>query len=141
MDQAAAQVTQDTSLSLIPNTYEVRNRSIAVSFSSTSITGKPLMRYKDREREVNAIGDEIRQVETEIGTMVTITLEPDADAGSLLFTLVVPRAVVQSINSSVRISTVGIITRSRLPPRLPTNTQRQTYAVERLTGTASIVVS
>ena len=35
-------------------------------------------------------GEEIRQVESEIGTLVSITLEPDADAGSLIFTSLRP---------------------------------------------------
>ena len=47
------------------NTFTLENRRICVSFSATSITGQPLVHYKDRQHEVNARGDEIRLEETE----------------------------------------------------------------------------
>lgn len=124
-----------------PNLFELSNRRISVSFSATSITGDPLLHFKDRQHEVSVRGEEIRQVETEVGTLVTITLEPDADAGSLLFTLVIPRAVLQSPGATLAIATQGIYTRSRLPPRLPANVQLQTSDVVELKGTASFIVS
>jgi hypothetical protein len=125
---------------LPPNLFELRNRRITVSFSATSITGEPLMNFKDRQHEVSVRGEEIRQVETEVGTLVTITLEPDADAGSLLFTLVIPRAVVTSVGATLGIVTQGFYTRSR-HPRLPANVQLQTSEVVELKGTASFIMS
>jgi len=124
-----------------PNQFELRNRRISVSFSATSITGDPLMHFQDRRHEVSVRGEEIRQVETEVGTLVTITLEPDADAGALLFTLVIPRVVLATPNATQPIETQGIYTRSRLPPRLPASVQLQTSDVVELKGTASFVVS
>jgi hypothetical protein len=142
MDPAIAQPTAaPTPRGITPNTFELANRRITVSFSATSITGDPLMHYKDRQREVNARGDEIHQVETEIGTLVTITLEPDADAGSLLFTLVIPRAVLTSAGVELPIATQGLYTRNRLYPRLPASVQLQTSDVVELKGTATFVVS
>ncbi|WP_225410259.1 hypothetical protein [Stigmatella hybrida] len=123
------------------NTFAVRNRRISVTFSATSITGEPLLHYRDGQREVSARGDDIRQAETEIGTLVSITLEPDADAGALLFTVLIPRVSLAAALSSQALSTVGFLTRSRLPPRLPANVQLQTYEVEALKGTATFVTS
>ncbi|WP_224363453.1 hypothetical protein [Hyalangium versicolor] len=123
------------------NTFNVQNRRISVSFSATSITGDPLFHYKDREREVNARGDDIRQVETEIGTLVTITLRPDADAGALLFTLLVPRVVLASPVYEQAITTQGFFTRSQLIPHILASAQLQTTDVVELKGTASFVVS
>jgi hypothetical protein len=142
MDPAIAQPTPD----IIPrpveaNMYELRNRTVSVSFSATSITGDPLMHYKDRQREVNARGDEIRIVETEIGTLASITLEPDADAGSLIFSVIIPRVVLTPRGGEQPIVTQAIYTRSRLPPRLPASVQLQTYDVVKLKGSASFVVS
>jgi hypothetical protein len=91
---------------------------------------------------VNARGDDIRQVETEIGTLVTVTLEPDADAGSLLFTVLIPRARLEGVGSELRISTEGIITRSRFPfSPAPQNDQLQEYKSLMMTGRATFVVS
>jgi hypothetical protein len=142
MDSATAQTTAAVApQGIAPNLFELRNRRISVSFSATSITGQPLVNYKDRHHEVSARGDEIRQEDTEIGKLVTITLEPDADAGALLFTLLIPRAVLSAPIVEQPIETVGVFTRSRLPPRLPASAQLQTYDVVQLKGTASFIVS
>jgi hypothetical protein len=141
MDTAIAQNPTVVPPVIAANTFMVRNRRISVAFSATSITGQPLMQFKDRKHEVSVRGDEIRVVETEIGTLVTITLEPDADAGGLLFTLVVPRVVLASPQGEQTVATQGFYTRSRLIPRLPANVQLQTYDAEELRGSASFVVS
>lgn len=126
--------------SLTPNQYTLVGRGVRIDYSSTSITGDPLLHYKDATHEVNARGQEIRQEETEIGTLVTITLEPDADAGSLLLTVMIPRAQLQSASGQVSISTQALRTRSRFA-RLPANAQLQTYTVIPVRGSATFVVS
>ncbi|ADO71873.1 hypothetical protein [Stigmatella aurantiaca] len=142
MDQVTAEpAVSPAPRSLVANTFSLRNRRISVTFSATSITGAPLLHYQDRQREVNARGEDIRQVVTEIGTVVSITLEPDADAGSLIFSVLIPRVSLTATGSTQAVSTVGFLTRSRLPPRLPVNVQLQTYEQETLNGSATFVVS
>ena len=142
MDTAIAQPTVIVAPQQVPpNLYNLRNRRISVSFSATSISGDPLLHFKDREHEVSLRGDDIRQEETELGTLVTFTLEPDADAGALLFTLIIPRAVLRTPGAPVNIVTQGLYTRSRLPPRLPATAQLQTNEVVELKGTGSFVIS
>ena len=122
----------------MPNMFELLGRGVAIHYSTTSFTGDPRLHYQDSCREVNASGDEIRQEETELGTLVTITLEPDADAGSLLFTVVIPRARVDGPEREVRLETHGFLTRSRFS-RLPTDAQLQTYIAVPLRGRATLV--
>jgi hypothetical protein len=141
MHTAVAQNPTVVAPTIAANTFMLHNRRISVAFSATSITGQPLVQFKDRQHEVSVRGDEIRVVETEIGTLVTITLEPDADAGGLLFTLLVPRVVLASANAEQTVATQGFYTRSRLFPRLPASAQLQTYDVQELRGSASLVVS
>jgi hypothetical protein len=126
---------------LVPNHFELRNERISISFSATSLTGAPLLHFTDGRHDVSARGEEIRAERTEIGTLVTVTLMPDADAGALLFTLLIPRIVLRSRSASQVIDTQGLYTRNRLPPRLPIGAQLQTYEVEELRGTATFVVS
>jgi hypothetical protein len=142
MDTAIAQTPSTVAPPIFTaNTFTLRSRRVSVTYSATSITGQPLMYFRDRQREMSVRGEEIRQVETEIGTMVTITLEPDADAGGLLFTLIVPRVVLATPGVEQTVVTQGIYTRSRLPPRLPASVQLQTYEAVELKGSASLVVS
>lgn len=142
MDSATVQTTAAVApQGIAPNLFELHNRRISVSFSATSITGQPLLNYKDRHHEVSARGDEIRQEDTELGKLVTITLEPDADAGALLFTVLIPRVVLAAPRAEQPIESVGVFTRSRLPPRLPGGAQLQTYDVVQLSGDASLIVS
>ncbi len=122
----------------VPNMFELLGRGVSIHFSTTSFTGDARLHYQDSCREVNASGEEIRQEETELGTLVTVTLEPDADAGSLLFTVVIPRARVDGPEREVRIETQGFLTRSRIA-RLPTDAQLQTYIAVPLRGRASLV--
>jgi hypothetical protein len=101
------------------------------------------MSYQDSKRQVRARGKEIRQEQTELGTLVTLTLEPDADAGQLNFTLLVPRAVIGNTVNAVRLITEGIITRTMLPPRLAiaSGRQLQTYRMVRMMGQGNFIVS
>lgn len=142
MEAAPAQPIPATpSEPLVPNQFELLGRGISVTFSSTSFTGQPLLHYEDGCHEVNARGDDIRQVETELGTLVTVTLEPDADAGELLLTLLIPRAQLEGVGDEVRISTEAILTRSRLPRGPAANVQLQMYMVVALRGRATFVIS
>lgn len=123
------------------NMFKLQGKDISITYSATSITGQPLLHYKDRSHDVNVRGKEIRQVEAEIGTLVSITLEPDAGAGALLFTLVVPRVTLTSVGGEQAIKTVGLTTRNRMPPRLLACAQIQTYDAVDLKGSATFVVS
>ena len=125
---------------IVPNQYVLGGKGVRVEYSATSITGDPLLHYRDATHDVNARGDEIRRQETEIGTLVTVTLEPDADAGSLLLTVVIPRAQLQDTGGEVPIITNAVLTRSRFA-RLPADAQLQLYRVVPLRGSATFVVS
>ncbi|WNG23731.1 hypothetical protein F0U62_06590 [Cystobacter fuscus] len=125
---------------LTPNQYVLGGKGVRVEYSATSITGDPLLHYRDATHEVNARGEEIRQQETELGTLVTVTLEPDADAGALLLTVIIPRAQLRDTGGEVQIVTNAVLTRSRFP-RLPADAQLQSYRFLSLRGVATFVVS
>lgn len=123
-----------------PNNFVLHSEDAQVSFSESGFTGEPRLHYRDSDRELDASGEEIRQVKTELGKLVTITLAPERDGGKLLFTLLVPRALVSSATKSVGISTQGIITHS-LTLRMATSsgTQLQTYRIMQLEGAGQLV--
>lgn len=141
MDQVEPIAQRAAVSSVSPNQFELRGKDVQVNFSSTSITGQPLMQYRDRRRQVNARGDEIRQVDVGIGTLVTIELQSNAaDAGGILFSVLIPNALITGGDRSVKIRTLGITTRT--PGfSIPSTRQLETYTEVDLTGEGTFVVS
>ena len=64
-----------------------RHKDILISYTTTSIAGKPIFNFTDSEGTRNFTGDEIRTQNTEIGTMVTVTLKLTVDTGNTTLTL------------------------------------------------------
>ncbi|WP_375769280.1 hypothetical protein NR798_47705 [Archangium gephyra] len=141
MDQMETVTQRPAASSVAPNQFELRGKDVRVSFSSTSITGEPLMQYRDRRRQVSARGDEIRQVDVGIGTLVTIVLQSNAaDAGGILFSVLIPNALLTGGDTRVSIRTLGITTRT--PGFIaPSTRQLETYTEVNLTGEGTFVVS
>ena len=138
MDQIEAPQAQAI-VTRTANHYVLRGGEVHVSFSATSITGDPLLDYRDRHHQVSARGKEIQQVDLGIGTLVTIVLEPNADAGALLFSVVIPPARLVGTDQTVPIHTVGITTRTA--GFILNTAQLDNYSVDKLSGTADFIVS
>jgi hypothetical protein len=63
---------------------------IHVNYTSSSITGTPRVSYQDAELDLSFEGDEITRIQTQLGEVVTVTLENSVDAFIRTFTLIVP---------------------------------------------------
>jgi hypothetical protein len=63
---------------------------IRINYSSTSISGVPLVSYNDADLDLNFQNDEITRIQTAQGELVTVTLDNVVDAFTRTFTLVVP---------------------------------------------------
>ena len=140
MDQALAQpAARGSELPAEPNLCELRSHNgVSINYSASSITGEPTFQYKDRQREISRRGKEIRRIETEIGTLVTVTLQLTVDAGSTDVTVLLPRTRLPDSHEA-RISTVAIVTANRTPSRPNPSGQLQKYSVLKLNGTARLV--
>jgi hypothetical protein len=85
-------------------------------------------------------GDEIHQIDTEIGQQVTVIIEQISDLRTVTFTLLLP-----TINLDERESrffrTIGIITthRTSIGGPDPVKGTLQTYRLKELKGTAQLV--
>lgn len=121
-----------------PNIFELKGQGISISYYATSISGEPLFHYKDSHRDVRRSGTDIRRVETEIGTLVTVTIQMTVDAGATDFTLLVPRVKMPNTTKE-QVSTWGITTHNRTA-FLPGPAQLQTYAAVNLSGNAQFVL-
>jgi|ERR1041385_3872538 hypothetical protein len=128
-----------TSPQRVPNLFQVHGRHLHVTFSTTSINGQPRFTYQDAHGSQSFEGDAIRSVESEIGTLVTVTIARTVDSGSTSFTLLVPNVNLDQ-DISVPITTEGITTihRFSIVPAF-NHGQTEIYRVDPLRGTASLV--
>lgn len=113
---------------------------IRINYSRSSITGVPLLSYKDAELDLNFQGD-ITRIQTSMGELVTVTLETIPDAFTRTFTLVVP-AIRVVRGEQAEFNTLAVETSDRsgafVPPPGAAGVL-QTYQVYQLRGSAQHV--
>lgn len=122
-----------------PNLYELSGDGIQITYSTTSITGQPVLTYHDATQAKTFNGDAIKAEDSAIGTLVTVFLTLILDGPSTSFTMVVPH-VRLSGPEVASISTDGITTLHRSSIAGPARGQIEVYTVHALTGTARFVV-
>ena len=114
---------------------------IHINYSSSSITGVPLLSYKDAELDLNFQDQDITRVDTALGELVTVTLEDVADAFTRTITLIVPAIRVAS-GEQAEFTTLAIETTDRsgafVPPPGPAGVL-QTYLVHQVRGSGQHV--
>ena len=92
-----------------PNLYQLSGKGIQVTYSTTSISGKPLFNYHEGSVVKNFSGDEIQTAETILGNLVTVFIIRTVNSGSTTFTLLIPSVNLPASNSA-HIATEGITT-------------------------------
>ena len=123
-----------------PHLFQLAGGYTQITYSTTSITGQPQFHYQDQQRDISVTGEDIRSLETEIGTLVTVTLEVISDLHTLTVSLLVPQINLNEGDESP-LSTPAILTTHRTSIGGPglVEGQVQTYEVVALEGTASLV--
>jgi hypothetical protein len=132
-----AQTQVDAAALVDANLFEI-SAPIRVAYSSSSITGTPLLSYHDTAGQLDFRGEEITRLGTSWGELVTVTIEHVPDAFIRTFTLIVPTIRVAP-GADSEFETLGIETTDRsgafvLAP-CPSGVL-QTYRVHQLHGTA-----
>jgi hypothetical protein len=114
---------------------------IAVHYSRTSITGRPLLTYRDTEHDLSFSGEDITRTDTPIGELVTVTLDNVPDAFVRTFTLIVPLIRLQK-GDEVEFAALGVVTTDRsgafVPPPGPAGVL-QSHQVHQLSGVARLL--
>jgi hypothetical protein len=129
---SAAVTTQE------PNQYDLNGSGIHVTYATTSLGGQPQLTYQDPQQVRQFSGDEIRTVNSDLGTLVSVTTILTPDAGSTTFTVLIPRVQLQN-RQPAHIVTLGIATMHRFTIGPPLVGQLDTYRSVRLTGTAAVI--
>jgi hypothetical protein len=123
-----------------PNNFQLSGNAIHISYTTTSIDGKPHFSYHDAFRSLSFTGDEIETVETALGHVVSVRIVQTIDSGSTSFSVLIPRINIEP-NQHARVRTEGITTihRFSLIPAV-NHGQLDQYTVTPLHGSASFLV-
>ena len=122
-----------------PNLYELRGEGLAVTYSTTSIDGKPRLTFKKRRQTLSFSGDEITSLETNIGTLVSVAIARVPDKGFTTFSALLP-AIQLTGSGKQSFRTIGIMTVTATTIAGPAKGVQQTYKSVPLRGSAQKVV-
>jgi len=118
------------------NLFELSRDNIQVTYSSTSMAGTPLFNYRDGSINRLFSGEEIRCVRTEIGDLLTVTLEQILDLRMVTFTLILPVVNVLPASVGTHIRVPGITTTTHTSIAGSVLGPQKTYSLVNLEGTA-----
>lgn len=122
-----------------PNQFDLSGHGVQITFSSTSFAGQPLFGYQGALGSHTAQGDQIRTQESELGTLVSVTLVPSVDAQTVCFTVVLP-SINLAGQEEQSFKTIAIQTTHAGPDTVRVGA-RERYEVFHLHGTAKFIVS
>ena len=89
-----------------PNLYTLSGKHIHITYSTSGFDAKPHFNYQDPQQTLNFSGDEIRSVETDVGTIVSVTIRLTVDTGGSTFSVLLPHVNIPG-EQSVPIRTVA----------------------------------
>jgi hypothetical protein len=124
----------------LPNQYDLRGRGVTISYSVTSISGKPLLTFKKGKQTLNFSGDEIGVLDTIIGSLVTVTIARTVDRGFTTFSFLLPSIQLTSPSARQTFHTIGITTVHKTTIAGPIKGVQQSYKSLQLRGTARPLV-
>jgi hypothetical protein len=118
-----------------------KNKDVHISYSTDSITGKPIFNYEDLKDAYSFTGDEIRTQKTTIGTLVMVILKSVPDLNAITLTLLVP--AINLYGSAQEFKSIAILTTCKTTKGGESLVKGivQSYRVIDLQGTANIVMS
>ena len=109
--------------------------------SGPIISGKteagPKMEYTGEEGNFTFSGNQLESVDSPLGSLISVTLRPNVDAGALIFTLVLPKVSEAQGSKTESFKTFGVKTKTR--GFVASAGADRTYTVLHLQGVAEIV--
>lgn len=124
------------------NLFDVESCGVAINYAKSSLTGDPRLSYTDKDRSLSFVGEEIRVEETEIGNLVTVTIDSTPDLETLTVTMLVPAVNVALGTPLEDFETLIIFTTHRTSIGGPylVDGQLKTYKCMSVEGTAQHVL-
>ena len=121
-----------------PNMYSFAGTGMSISYTTTSIDGKPRLSLKMGGKTVNFSGAQITTSDSALGTLVTVYTMRTIDGPSQSLTIVLP-GVRLPANNRQAVTAIAILTNHR-GVMIPMPGQLSTSKVVSLRGTATSVM-
>lgn len=122
-----------------PDLFQLTGSHIHITYTTSSIDGTPTMTYQDPYQGMAFSEDEIRTVECDLGTVVSVTLRMTIDAGSTSLSVLIPRVrIAHGTISAIHTECVTTMHRFSVIPN--SIGQLDAYHVVPLHGTAQFAV-
>jgi len=86
-------------------------------------------------------GSQIRRLDTEIGTLVTVTTQMSIDTGSTSYSVLIPAITLTAASDQRSFTTDSVITSHTGPNSVPSTGVHETYQFIPMKGQATFVVS
>jgi hypothetical protein len=120
--------------------YQLGGNHLHVTYVTSGLDGQPTMSYQDAHQSKSFRGDELRALECDLGTLVSVTLRMTVDTGSTSLSLFIPRMqIAEGTTAPVHTNCVTTMHRFSVIPQFNQG-QLDTYSITALHGTARFAV-
>jgi len=127
-----------------PNRYVLQSNDskTKVDYETSSFIGQPIFNLTQGPGPIRHFsGSQIRTVDTEIGTLVSVTTHLTIDTGSTSFSILIPAITLASISDQKAFATEAIITSHTGPNSVPSTGVHEKYQFIPIKGEANFVLS
>ncbi|HXO19719.1 MAG TPA: hypothetical protein VOA87_07310 [Thermoanaerobaculia bacterium] len=123
------------------NLFELHRGGTRITYSAGGIDGRAHLHFEEGERQLDFAGDQIEEVDTRVGRLVTVELSFVADGSSEALCLLIPHVNLDSGGGDASCKTVAVRTtlRSRLAGPSGVAGQVESYSAKTVRGTARVV--
>jgi len=125
---------------IVPNQFDLKGQGVSISYSTSSLTGKPQLSFKKGRQTLSFTGDEITVVDTMIGGLVTVVIAKTVDREFTSFSFLLPAIQLSDPSAKQLFRTLGITTVHVTSIAGPVQGVQQSYKSVQLRGTARQVV-
>jgi hypothetical protein len=127
-----------------PNRFTLQSNDgkTKVDYETSGLIGQPILNLTQGPGPIRHFsGSQIRRVNTEIGTLVTVTTHMTVDTGSTSFSVLIPAITLTAASGHQSFASEAIVTSHTGPNSVPSTGVHETYQFIPMKGDASFVLS
>jgi hypothetical protein len=129
---------------LQPNKFVLRSSdgNTKIDYETSTLIGQPAFNLSQGPGPIRHFaGSQIRTVNTEIGTLVSVTTKMTVDTGSTSLSVLIPAITLTGVSDHKTFSTEAIVTNHSGPNSVPATGVHERYQFIPMTGEADFVLS